>query len=245
MLPKKKPKINTDPDQRGEERVDELLAKTDQKSTYLPQAIDIEDHDIAFNDLFEKGDMKVVFGGKDTPVFFMTNERWGEFEKTWVLQDEDQNVPTPFLTIRRTDRRTGSHPGTKYNIPGKRSFTYNKIPFFDGETTRYRLYKIPQPTFLDLVYEVKLFTRYMSHVNMYDEIVFAHFSARQNYMIINGHYIPMVVEQISGLDNVSNIDEEKLYVASMQVRVMGYIQNPDDFEIVDSMRKTNIRFNIE
>jgi hypothetical protein len=60
--------------------------------------------------------MKIAIDGKAVPTFYLDNDRWGEFSKTWKFMDNDKNVPTPYITVRRIDKQAGTRLGTKYRI---------------------------------------------------------------------------------------------------------------------------------
>ena len=89
-LPKKsKLDINLEPPKVGSEflkygfdRIEQLMRDTDTNTNYLPRTIKFEDIDLAINDYIDSGNLKLVIDGKKVPVFYLENERWGEFSKT-------------------------------------------------------------------------------------------------------------------------------------------------------------------
>jgi hypothetical protein len=73
-----------------------------------------------------------------------------------------KNISLPFITIiRKPDIQQGQNQAGLWNIPGNRTYTYTKIPTWDGIREGMDLYKVPQPTSVDLMYEVRLFTNKM------------------------------------------------------------------------------------
>jgi hypothetical protein len=249
LLPKKKKRdINISPGKVGNAEVDKLMYHTDEHSTNLPTSITLRDLDGGMNELFIKGALKINFPRKTitdtkevfvdgpTPVIFMTNERWGEFSKTWKFTDQDKNISSPFITIRRTVKERGTHSIVHYGVVHRKTFTYKKDVQWDGEKLSYINYKIPQPTPVDLTYEVKFFTKYMKYGNSMDELVFRTFDSRQHYIDVNGHYFPVVIEGMEEQNTVDDIDGDRMYVTTYTLKLIGYLQFESEFEIVEGLR---------
>ena len=159
----KKPKviINTNPPLIGNEylkygmdRIEELMRATDTKTKYLPRTILLEDLDQGLFDYVNLDGMKAVIDGKSLPVFYLDNDRWGEFSKTWKFMDGDKNVPTPYITVRRIDKQAGTRLGGKYRIPQPRKFRYMDVPILDNGEIIYLRFKMPEPTNVDMTYEI-------------------------------------------------------------------------------------------
>jgi hypothetical protein len=65
----------------------------------------------------------------------------------------------PFITIlRKPDIQQGQNQAGLWNIPGRRTYTYMKVPTWDGARSGVDLYKVPQPVSVDLTYEIRIFT---------------------------------------------------------------------------------------
>jgi hypothetical protein len=55
------------------------------------------------------------------------------FSKTWQFSDKYKNISLPFITIiRKPDIQQGQNQAGLWNIPGNRTYTYTKIPTWDG-----------------------------------------------------------------------------------------------------------------
>ena len=139
-LPKKKSKLTLDtnpPDigtkylHYGMDRIAKLMADTDTNTKYLPRTILLEDLDQAVFNYVNLDGMKLTLDGQIVPTFYLDNDRWGEFSKTWKFMDNDKNVPTPYITVRRIDKQFGTRLGTKHRIPQPRSFRYVNVPIMD------------------------------------------------------------------------------------------------------------------
>ena len=236
-LPKKKKNnINVYKKKEGKYRVEELMGMSDYKSTYLPKKISIEDIDGSIYDLINDGALKLTIDGNEVPVIFMTNERWGEFSKTWKYLDDDKNVLPPFITLKVMDIQRGTYLEERYTIPQKKRFTYLKVPTFEDGAYGFDIYKIPQPTAIDITYEVRLLTRYKEDVNTFIEMYFNRYTDGQYYININGHYINTSMVDTSP-DNKEDVDGEKFYMQIVNLKVKGYLQNPEDFEVTKSINR--------
>jgi len=246
-LPKKKldfilnpVKIGTEYLKYGIDRIIELMVKTNQKTNYFPRTIRLRDLDAALFDFVKNKDMKLVLDGKDVPAFYLTKERWGEFSKTWQYTDNDQNVLTPFMTVRRTKKEPGTRVGKRYIVPQPRRFTFMDVPILDeGQVINLR-FKIPEPTFVDMYYEVRFFSKFQNDANAYDEQVLDLFASRQAYCWIKG--TPFAVHLESNEEqNIQDIKGDRMYVTVYQVKVLGFIQNENKFEIVKTTRAPQIK----
>jgi hypothetical protein len=235
------PKLSTPKD-----RVDEILSNSDINSTNLPKKVEIEDMDQSVMDLFEEGEFKFVIDGKSVPVIYLTNERWGEFEKTWKLIDQDKNVIPPYITIRQISRGRGTYVGEKYNVPNKKLYTYMKVPTFNNDRYGYDIYQIPKPSAIDLGYEIRLFSRYIQDVNLFVETFIDNYSDLQYYVNVNGHYFRTEMnDEIDQENTIDNIDGDRYYNPIATIKLKGYIQKEKDFKVIESYERTVVNNKIE
>jgi len=228
----------------GVERIEELMRLTDTKTKYLPRTILIEDLDQALFDYVNLDGLKLEIDNNVVPTFYLDNDRWGEFSTTWKFMDNDKNVPTPYITVRRINKQIGTRLGNKYKIPQPRKFRYLNVPILDSGQVIYLQFKMPEPTNVDLVYEISLFTKYRVDVNKYDEQVLKNFASRQDYLFIKGNPIPIIFEGFAESNPIENIDGDRFFVSKYAVKVMGYLQDEKDFEITKSLRKSKIGYTI-
>ena len=231
------PKIGYEKYWYGDERVKKLLADTDPRTKYLPQTILLEDLDMAVFKLIKEGDLKIVIDNRKVPVIFMDNERWGEFSKTWKIADDDKNVKTPYITVRRTDKAIGTRLNNKSQIPQQKKFTYINVPIEDEGEMIYLSFKVPEPVNIDLTYDIQLFTKYRVDVNMFDELYFTKFSSLQLYIFPKGNPMPIVLESSDEPQNIENADGDKFYISNFTIKLKGFIQNEEDVEITKTTRK--------
>ena len=251
-LPKKvKYTLNTNPPKVGNEylkygfdRIEELMQLTDEKTKYLPRTILLEDIDQGVFNYVDLNGMSLVIDGNKVPTFYLENDRWGEFSKTWKFVDNDKNIPTPYITIRRIGKEIGSRIGTKYRIPQPKKFRYLDVPILDDGEVIYLRFKMPEPTNVDLNYEVVLFTKFRIDVNLYDEQILKNFASRQEYIFINGSPMPLMFEGFTEANTIENIDGDRFYASKYTLKVLGFIQDENEFEIVKTIRKTKLGYNI-
>jgi len=224
----------------GFDRIEELMVATDRKTKYLPRTILLEDIDQILFDYVNQDGMKAIIDNKTVPTFYLDNDRWGEFSKTWKFADNDKNVPTPYITVRRIDKQPGTRLGTKYRVPQPRSFRYLDVPIMDAGEIIYLRFKMPQPVNVDLTYEVTLFTKYRVDVNQYDEQVLKNFASRQEYVFIKGSPMPLLFEGFAEANPIENIDGDRFFVSKYALKILGFIRDEKEFEIVKTMRQAKI-----
>jgi hypothetical protein len=236
------PKVGTEYLKYGFDRIEELMCLTDTKTKYLPRTILLEDLDQALFDYVNRDGMKATIDGKIVPTFYLDNDRWGEFSKTWKFMDNDKNVPTPYITVRRIDKQKGTRLGAKFRIPQPRKFRYLNVPILDEGEIIYLQFRMPEPTNVDLIYEVALFTKYRVDVNLYDEQVLKNFASRQEYLGVKGNPIPLLFEGFAEANPIENIDGDRFFVSKYALKILGFIQDEKEFEIVKTTRKPKIGY---
>jgi len=201
------------------------------QGTYFPRSIGFEDIDKAVYDWFNTRDIEI--DGTKTPVFYLTHEKWGEFKKQWQYQDEDGLVNMPFITIRRTALARGRDGQGR--VPQPRRFTTYKVPVYAETGTTYRHYRVPQPVRVDMSYEIRVLTHYISDINKINEEIITHFASIQSYINLDGHTMPMTIENI-GDESSDTASEERILQTLYSVTCQGYIIDEDEFEVVDGAR---------
>jgi hypothetical protein len=236
------PKIGTDYLHYGMDRIEELMRATDTKTKYLPRTILLEDLDQALFNYVNLDNMKCTIDNKIVPAFYLDNDRWGEFSKTWKFTDDDKNVPTPYITVRRIDKQAGTRLGTKFRIPQPRKFRYMDVPILDEGEVIYLRFKMPEPINVDMTYEVALFTKFRVDVNQYDEQVLKNFASRQDYLFIKGNPLPLLFEGFAEANPIENIDGDRFFVSKYALKILGFIQDEKEFEIVKTTRRPRMNY---
>jgi hypothetical protein len=229
--------LSITPHKQGLEQRQSILDDIANQGTYLPKGILHEDMDGEMVNFINSG-IDLSLNGEKVPVIFLTSQRWGEFTKTWQYTDIDKNIKLPFITIvRKPDAQQGTNYAGTFNIPGRPTFTYMKIPTWDGNRKGYDIYKIPQPVSVDIMYEVRLFCNRMRDLNVMNRKMLTAFSPLERYIRVNGHPIPLIMDSIGDESTISNLEERKYYVQLYTIKMMGYLLDEDDFVVTPAVSR--------
>lgn len=224
----------------GFERRQEILDGITDKGTFLPKGVLEEDMDQTFVSFVKSEDgISISVDGVKIPVVFLTIQRWTEFTQTWKFADEYKNLEMPFITIvRKPDIQQGQNQAGLWNIPGNRTYTFMKVPTWDGVRRGIDLYKVPQPTSVDITYEVRLFTNRMKDLNRFNRKIQRAFQSRQCYINVNGHPMPLHLETIGDESNIDNFEKRRFYVQLFEMKLLGYILDEEDYELIPTINRT-------
>jgi hypothetical protein len=213
-------------------RRQELLDKINKDGTYLPKSLLHADLDRGFLD-FVKDELKVVVEGKTIPTvdIIVTTQNWTQFTETWNFQNIDKNAEPPFITtIRQPEVKFGTNPSLLYNIPNRRQYFYAQVPTWDGQRNGMDVYTIPQPVPVDITYSVKIICNRMRELNKLNQVILEKFASRQAYAVIKGHYIPIVMGNITD-ESVMEVEKRKYYIQSYEFTMLGFLIDEDEFEV--------------
>ncbi len=221
----------------GPDRRQDILDDIDYKGTFLPRGVGYEDMDSSFI-RFVEDEMSISVDGDKIPVIFLTIQRWSEFTKTWKFTDKYKDIKMPFITIvRLPNPQVGTNQAGLWNIPGRRVYTHYKVATFEGGRRGVDLYKVPQPTSVDLNYEVRLFCNKMKDLNKLNEKVQVLFQSRQYYLNVNGHPMPLMLEDIDDESNVDDFENRRFYVQPFKMLLAGYILKEDEYIVEPSINR--------
>ena len=202
------------------------------KSTPLPLPVVYEDIDRAFKEWVEK-DLYISFEGKELPTEVLySNQRFSEYLQTWQYTDENNNVLLNFKTITREYNPSfGKDQGNNYNIPGEPFFLMARQIAHEPSGRLYYIdYKMRQPFTVDLSYRVNVVSNKMSVVNEFSMMVIDKFKSRQCYIRVNGHYMPMLLENVSDESEYS-VSDRQFYNQSYNITLQAYIIRPEDMRV--------------
>jgi hypothetical protein len=222
----------------GLARREELLEKINKDGTYLPKSILHADLDGGFLD-FVKNELRLVADGKVVPNvdILITTQNWAQFTQTWDFQNIDKNAEPPFITVvRNSEVKFGTNPATLYNIPNRRQYFYAQVPSWDGNRHGTDIYKIPQPVPVDITYQVKIVCNRMRELNSFNKIVLEKFASRQTYQVIKGHYIPIIMQNITD-ESVMDMEKRKYYIQSYEFTMLGFLMDENDFEVSPAINR--------
>jgi hypothetical protein len=148
-----------------------------------------------------------------------------------------EELTRPFLVLTRTGVKQGQSP-LKKTIPVKKKFTWLKVPNFDGTLKGYSLYKIPQPTYVDINYDLTFVSAYMADINKYyANMIRDAYSDGQGYMNINGYPIHSLMETPTETRQ-DDLASEKIYEVTFPILLHGKLVDPTRFRrknLIDDM----------
>lgn len=87
-----------------------------------------------------------------------------------------------------------------------------------------------QPYAVDLIYNINLIANKYELINKFNALVNEAFKARQCYIRPNGHFIPMILDEISDESEYS-IEDRKFFSQTFTIKVMAYIIHEKDFQV--------------
>jgi hypothetical protein len=247
MLPKKvKKNIDLTPVKTGYDRRVELFEKISDKGTFLPKSVLYEDLDKGFLE-FVKNDLQTFIDGKTIPVvnILLTSQNWSQFTQTWDFKDIDKNVKPPFVTtIRTPEIKFGTNPALKYNIPNRKQYYYAAVPTWSGERHGMDVYSIPQPVPVDIKYTVKIICNRMREINQFNKNVIEKFASRQAYTEVKGHYIPILMDEISD-ESVMDLEKRRYYIQSYSFTLQGFLIDENEFEVKPAVSRVLQIFEVD
>ena len=214
-------------------RREELLDMITKSDSFLPDSILHDDLDKGMLD-YVKDTFKVVSDGTQIPIIekILTIQRWGEFTANWEFSDGDGNVKLPFIAIiRKPDVQFGTNPSIQRTIPDRHQFHYATVPTWDGNAMGADVYKIPQPIPCDITYEITIVCNKFRDLNKFNKIVLQHFSSRQSYTQVKGHYVPIVLDTIEDNTPMETIDGRRFYMQTYKFTMLGFLIDSDEFEV--------------
>jgi hypothetical protein len=238
-------KLNFIQQKIGVERRQEMLDDITDSGAYLPKGVGYEDIDETFVEFVNK-DLSVVVDGEKVPVIFLTIQRWSEFSRTWQFSDKYKNIKMPFITVvRQPNPQVGTNQAGLYNIPGRNTYTFIKVPTFKNGRRGVDLYKIPQPVAVDFLYEVRIFCNRMRDLNKLNFKVQQIFQSRQFYISPNDHPMPVTLESIGDESNIDDFENRRFYVQPYEMKVAAYIQDEESFEVVPLPNRSIVTMEVD
>ncbi len=212
---------------------------------FLPQKLELEDMDKGIFNYLKSLNLTVqdeTGNSRAVPIVYNTQELWAERRMNWksMRSEYGEELTRPFLVLTRTAVKKGVSP-LRRTIPVKKKFTFLKVPTFDGTLKGYVLYKIPQPVWVDTVYELVLVTTYVVDTNLfYESMLNNAYSNGQVYININGYPISSIIEDPSETRE-EDLASEKVYEVTFPITVRGKLVDPTTFEKVNTINKIQIK----
>jgi hypothetical protein len=99
-------------------------------------------------------------------------------------------------------------------------------------------------TSVDLMYEVRLFTNKMKDLNKFNRKI-QRASSQINHINVNGHPMPLKLESIGDESNIEDFENRRFYVQMFEMKLLGYILDEDDYEVVPTINRTMLTIEVE
>lgn len=215
-----------------------------EKAPVFPKPLEYDDIDKAVFDFVDK-QIDIVIDGELIPTYTLySNQRFSEYTQMWEHSDEFGNLYLNFKTVNRDKNPSfGGNQGELWNIPGQRKYTLlQREVLEDNGTESYEIHTMKQPYAVDLSYTINFITTTVDNLNQFNQKINKLFAARQCYIRPNGHFIPMVIDEISD-ETTYSISDRKFYAQSVTIKLMAYIIEKDDFEVKKYPKRTNLSLN--
>lgn len=199
----------------------------------VPNPVEYEDIDNAFCNYFKDNLTIVDEDGKKFNIYtFFSSQRFSEFSQTWGHDDADGNLLMNFFTISRDNNPNwGTLQGGAFNIPGNNRFTVLMREVLDDTGVEcYEITSMSQPIQVDVKYRLSLVTGKFKYLNEFNTKMNYMFSSKQCYLCVNGHYMPMTLENVNDSSDYT-IDGRKFYIQSMDIELKAYIIAKDDIKV--------------
>lgn len=227
----------------SQKNVDRLLDQNFNNFNFLPNKILLEDIDLGLFNAIKDFNLSLLNErneNRKVPVIWTTQELWAERKQNFgSLENENgTEIGRPFMALYRNAIKAGTSPN-KFTIPRNKKFKYLKVPNFDGTLKGLDIYKIPQPVYVDIEYELVFETHYQQHVNKIYELIEITTGDRQMYLKINGYDIASMFDDATE-NNTLEINSEMTFQIVFPIRVLGKLVDPTNFEKVQSITKIAI-----
>ena len=216
-------------------------------SPIVPNPVEYEDIDNAFCNYFKDNLTIVDEEGKKFNIYtFFSSQRFSEFSQTWGHDDADGNLLMNFFTISRDNNPNwGTLQGGAFNIPGNNRFTVLMREVLDDTGVEcYEITSMSQPIQVDVKYRLSLVTGKFKYLNEFNTKMNYMFSSKQCYLCVNGHYMPMTLENISDSSDYT-IDGRKFYLQSMDIQLKAYIIAKDDIKVELVPKRKKVTTNLK
>ena len=203
-----------------------------ENGTPLPKSVTYSDIDESvYKWLRDKID--ISYDGKRIPTYKLySTQRISEYMETWKELDDSGNPIINFKTITRENNpQKGENQGNYYNIPGNPSFTVFYSPVLqENGTEAFDKYTMKQPIQVNFTYSMSIVTNKMDIVNDMSEKMMHEFSAIDSYICPNGHYMPLILNDVTDTSEYT-IDDRKYYSQTYTVKLKGYVIREEDFTV--------------
>lgn len=228
------------------DNIGKALDKDFENFNFLPRKLELEDIDVGIRDFIESLNISMEDENENiraVPIIWLAQELWAEKKFNWkaMRNEQGEEVTRPFITMIRTSVKKGTSP-LRRTVPNKFKFKYVKVPAFDGTLKGFHFYKIPQPTWIDVSYELRFVGKYMEDVNLfYEKIMRDAYSDGQAYLKINEYNIPSMIDEPSEDNSTDDIASERTFQIVFPINLHAKLVDPTKFEKINTITKVSVK----
>lgn len=170
------------------------------------------------------------------PVLYASGERWNDLKRLGYFRDNDNKVFPPLLTIRRNsinlvdslrknevlrDKVNNYQMVTKYNQVSR----YDQFSVLKGQRPKKERYYVNIPDFIDIDYEVKMWTDKTFQINELAELMMFH--KGKAFGDKNGYKFISVTDAIN-FETVNTQGEDRLVSATLSLKTRAFLIPKND-----------------
>jgi CBS domain-containing protein len=223
----------------GVERRVDLALEEYFKQGYIPKTIEYRDIDRTFQEWVENK-LHIVYNGNKIPVhFLLTIQRLANFGKTWNMQDTEGGLLLNFITVSREITPKKGTIYDKASLPPTEWFLAGQIPVIENGFETVDRVMMKEPTQVDLIYTVSIFSTKLAVVNGFNILVQEQFKGIESYLNVNGHFISSELNDVTD-ESKYDLDNRRFYSQSYKILVKAYIIREDYFRIERVQTRTLI-----
>jgi len=207
-------------------------------------------------------DFPVVINGKNVPVIYATAERWAKAQIDKGFRDESGILILPIVSIRRTtpdhlkERYVPANTDTNITLTRRiattplseterQSSVYSRVADPDyvksADDVIYEIVQIEFPSFVNLDYEITIWTSYMSHQNLNQENIYKEFRGGRQYFHVDDYFF---FGKLGSTQDQSNLDEfsdkEKIIKYKFNLALQAYFVDKSKVKIFRTAGNTKI-----
>jgi hypothetical protein len=182
------------------------------------------------------------------PVMYANGEKWAQIQKKGFMYDEKGKIMTPLISLRRNsivERDTMKTLGVNQNPAGnnyvsqnKHTLTnkYDRFSVLQGTKPSKEFYISPVPEFVDVSYEMLIWTEYTDQLN----------SIVEQIMPLNGFAwgttwkFPVQISDY-GFETINNSGEDRLVRATLPFNTKGTLLSPHELRTSNMQKRFSVK----
>lgn len=212
-------------------------------------------------------DFPIAIDSRKVPVIYATAERWARAQKEKGFRDEGGVLILPLISVRRT---TPAHHVERYvpdadetNITLTRRIATTPISTNDPQPTVldnkqtdpmyqrvadnvvYEVLQLPFPSFINLDYDVTVWTSYMTHQNLEQENIYREWKGGRTWVKVDGFYFFALLKSSQDMGNLDDFSEkEKIIKYGFKLEVQAYLVDRTKIKSFRTSENTRLNVNI-